>query len=148
MALSILCIECNYAEWVLQFIWRYAECRYAECHNAECRYAECRSAFLASLYNNRLSSWGQGFKLLILKGSGNIFTTLIFLLNLQVGPISLTVHFSITLTINLTITLTVNLSAYITVNLSAHLNVNISFTITVDCHLTLQLTLQLTYPYH
>jgi hypothetical protein len=48
---------------VSHFIYQYAECRYAECRYAECRYAECHSAF----------------------------STLDFLPNLRMGPISLSV---------------------------------------------------------
>jgi hypothetical protein len=52
--------ECRYAECC------YAECRYAECCYAECRYDECRHT----------------------ECHGAVFTTLYFLSNLRMSPIS------------------------------------------------------------
>ncbi len=46
----------------------YAECCYAGCHYAECRYAECRGA--------------------VNKAPGAVFTTLHFLHNVRMGPLS------------------------------------------------------------
>ncbi len=93
--LSIVALntDCCYGECHLYWVpFMYADCHkqthYAECHHAECHYAECRGAQKALIKMTLKTRHVTLTNLIYAEHSGDIFTTLHFLCNLWMSPIS------------------------------------------------------------